>query len=773
VVDGAARPQNGDTVRPSRPLIAAATAALALGLAPLGAADPAGAASEASTAYAARTLRVLEGDDPPERVEDLADALDGGTSRRAAVAGVVADTPYRATTIDELYRDVLGRTPSAADRTYWADRLAAVGEYRVRAELLSSAELLASSGGTKEGFVEAVYQYGLGRSAEPTAVTYWTARTGDTAVSRSQVAWWVLRSNEGRSRTARALFEEILGRTPESDARAFFAGRLQASRGIESVTVELAAAPEALSEAQKADTLVALLDGSRLVLVDAETLDVLGDEVQLPDSGATNPQNGITPGTDLVAIDVRPHTQVLYGLGGDGQLYSLNMGNATAVKVDAPIATLAGDVVGLDFNPVVDRLRVTTASGENLRVNPDTGAIAATDTPLAYATGDRNEGDAPGVTASAYTNSARGALGAALPASTTLFDLDPATDALVRQDPPNDGTLVTVGAGLGADVDGGIAFDISPDTRRAWAVTTDGSTSQSHRIDLTSGRVVPQGSAALAGPVLGIAVAPTAPAASGQGWLLSSGGDAHSVTAVALGAPGTAAATLTITGVTAGTTLTGLDVRSATGMPYALGSDGQLYVLGAPKAATPTVVPAEKVGAPIAAAASTGEVGFDFNPAVDRLRILVGTTNLRVNPNTGTLVDGDPATDGVQPDGALAYAGGDPNAGATPNVVGGAYTNAPRGGVATATQLLDVDSAADVLALQDPPNAGTLVTRGPLGADVGDDGGFDVQTGTGTAYLVTTVGGTTALHTVDLATGAATLVGATPAGLAVTGFATT
>lgn len=745
---------------------------MALAFSPLGGAPPAGAATEADTAFAARTLRVLEGDDPEARVDALATLVEQ-SGRRGAVAAVVGDTTYRVTQVDELFGEILGRAPSDADRTYWEARLGQVGEYRVRAELLSSGELLAASGGTKEGFVEAVYRYGLGRAAEADAVTYWAGRTGDTASSRSQVAWWVLRSGEGRSFTARDLFEGVLGRSPDAGARTFFAGRLQDARGIERVTVDLAASPEAYAEAQKADTLVALLDGSRVVAVDAETLDPLAAPVVFADSGTTNPQNGIAPGTDLVGIDVRPHTQVLYGLGSDGQLYSLNMANATAVKVGAPITALAGEVVGVDFNPTVDRLRVVTGTGDSYRINPDTGAVAATDTALAYAAGDRNAGATPEATGAAYTSSPRGALGTPLPASTTLYDLDSGTDALVRQDPPNDGTLTTVGAGLGADIGDQVGFDVSPDTRRAWAVTSDGATSASHRIDLTSGRAITQAAATLPGPVLGIAVAPAATAASGQGWLLSSGGDTHTVTAVSLAAPGTPAATLTITGVTAGTTLTGMDVRSATGMPYVLGSDGQLYVLGAPKAATPTTVPAEKVGTPIAEAASGGEVGFDFNPAVDRLRILVGTTNLRVNPNTAALVDGDPATDGVQPDGALAYAEGDVNDGATPNVVGGAYTNAPRGGVATATQLFDVDSAADVVALQDPPNAGTLVTRGPIGADVGADGGLDVQTGTGTAFLVTTAGGTTALHTVDLATGAATLVGTTPAGLTVDGFTTT
>lgn len=755
-------------------------AAAALGLVTtfaLPSSAPAGAATEPATRYVARTLRVLEGTDPAERVESLASRIDGGTSRRTIVGEVVAGDAHQDETVAELFVDILDRAPSDADLDYWNDRLGVVGEYRVRAELLSSGEFLASVGGTKDAFVQAVYLYGLDREAEMAGVTYWVGRTGDTASSRSQVAWWVLRSAEGRSVVSRDLFEEILGRTPDAGGRQFYADRLTQAKGIERVTIDLASSSEAQSEAQKRDTLLVLLEGSSIQTTDAETLRSLGAPVTFADTTGTNVQLGITPGTDLVAIDVRPHTQVLYGLGSDGQLYSLSVQSVTASKIGAPLAGLAGDVVGFDFNPTVDRIRVTTAGGENYRLNPDTGAVAFTDTPLAYATGDRNEGTSPAVTGSGYTASARSSLGTPLPMSTALYDIDTGVDALALQSPPNDGTLTTVGKGLGVDIDGDVGFDISPDTGRAWAVGTDASDGETaaFRLDLASGRAIRQTTVQFDGVVLGAAIAPTNPVASGQGWALSSTeAGVHTVTSFALATPGTATATLTITGVTAGTVLAGIDVRSATGMAYVLGSDGQLYVLGAPKAATPTAVPAEKVGAPLANAANDGDAGFDFNPAVDRLRIVIGTRNLRVNPNTGALVDGDPMTDGVQEDGPLAYAAGDPNEMASPAVAGAAYTNAPRGGVAATTQLFDIEYSAGALVLQNPPNAGTLTTvGGGLGVTLATDGGFDIQTGSGTAYLVGTGATGVEVRVVSLAAGTTTLVGTAPALPDLVGFTTT
>lgn len=64
--------------------------------------------------------------------------------------------------------------------------------------------------------------------------------------------------------------------------------------------------------------------------------------------------------------------------------------------------------------------------------------------------------------------------------------------------------------------------------------------------------------------------------------------------------------------------------------------------------------------------------GFDFNPVADRIRLVSDRQNLRLNPNDGTVVDGDPATAGIQPDSPLVYAAGDPNVGTTPRVTGAA-----------------------------------------------------------------------------------------------------
>lgn len=165
-------------------------------------------------------------------------------------------------------------------------------------------------------------------------------------------------------------------------------------------------------------------------------------------------------------------------------------------------------MVGFDFNPSVDRLRIVGATGENYRVNPDSGGQVdgntmldgvQPDAPLAYAAGDRNAGVTPAVTAAAYTNSVRGQVTAPLPATTTLFDIDTQADALVTQDPPNDGTLNTRGQ-LGVNFQGNVGFDISPDNNRSLVVADDGGGFDSYRVDRRTGRAIRQSSPASTRP---------------------------------------------------------------------------------------------------------------------------------------------------------------------------------------------------------------------------------------------------------------------------------
>ena len=114
-----------------------------------------------------------------------------------------------------------------------------------------------------------------------------------------------------------------------------------------------------------------------------------------------------------------------------------------------------GSRSGVDFNPRTDRLRLVGHDGQNLRVNVDNGATAA-DRTLAYAREDPHFGRQPLIAGTAYTNNVAEAQ------TTEMFDLDSGLDLLVRQEPPNDGTLRTIGP-LGVHVPPEAGFEIVTD----------------------------------------------------------------------------------------------------------------------------------------------------------------------------------------------------------------------------------------------------------------------------------------------------------------------
>ena len=151
----------------------------------------------------------------------------------------------------------------------------------------------------------------------------------------------------------------------------------------------------------------------------------------------------------MVGIDFRPATGELYGLGEAGGIYTIDVATGAATfksrlvdAVGAPVP-LAGASFGVDFNPTVDRLRIVSDTGQNLRANVDTG-VTAVDTALSGA----------GVMGAAYTNNDSDPN-----TGTTLFDIDAAMDQLVIQAPPNNGNL-NVSGKLNVDTAAEVGFDI-------------------------------------------------------------------------------------------------------------------------------------------------------------------------------------------------------------------------------------------------------------------------------------------------------------------------
>lgn len=231
---------------------------------------------------------------------------------------------------------------------------------------------------------------------------------------------------------------------------------------------------------------------------------------------------------------------------------------------------------------------------------------------------------------------------------------------------------------------------------------------------------------------------------------------------------------LGITGLQVGETLLGIDYRVSKDQLYGLGSSGRLYIINEDTAV------ASAVGVPFAVKLEGTQFGFDFNPTVDRIRVVSNTgQNLRLHPDTGAVVDSNPALEGVQTDGKLMYAAGDVNFGKSPMTVGAAYSYNKADTKITTNFALD--AAAGTLVTQGSregvmpavsPNTGQLFTIGSLGLAF-NNASFDIQAVTDVAFAALNSDGTSSSRWVmiDLKTGAAKSLGSVGGGERVVGVA--
>ena len=217
---------------------------------------------------------------------------------------------------------------------------------------------------------------------------------------------------------------------------------------------------------------------------------------------------GINAGESLAGLDFRPANGQLYSVASDGTTNRVVTINTTTGVVTAVGGTTPATVdifFGADFNPVVDRLRVIGDARSNRRLNPDTGALVATDTTLAYATGDPGAPSNPHIVHVAYDRNVAGAT------LTTLFGIDDTRDTLVRiggvdgSPSPNGGQVTTVGA-LGFNVSSSGGFDIQGGSGTAYAVLRISGVSTLYTINLSTGAATSIGAVGGGPFVDGIAV---------------------------------------------------------------------------------------------------------------------------------------------------------------------------------------------------------------------------------------------------------------------------
>lgn len=132
--------------------------------------------------------------------------------------------------------------------------------------------------------------------------------------------------------------------------------------------------------------------------------------------------SGLSAGERLLGVDLRPTDGLVYGLTSQNRLYTLDTTTGAATfKSTLSGASVAGQSIGIDFNPVADfagasSLRVITGTGNNYAINANTGVVGNV--------AGANIGS--GYTAVSYINSIPGTA----PTSTGLYYVNTNSDSL-------------------------------------------------------------------------------------------------------------------------------------------------------------------------------------------------------------------------------------------------------------------------------------------------------------------------------------------------------
>jgi hypothetical protein len=362
-------------------------------------------------------------------------------------------------------------------------------------------------------------------------------------------------------------------------------------------------------------------------------------DTDVPDVVQTTTLTGLQPGEQIVAIDFRAIDRRLYGLSNQERLYLIEPVNGEAHWLGGLIGIdLDGTEFAMDWDPVNDHFRVISNTGQNFRLSRLNGGQVID-----------SDGNNPGiqpdtpfspfldVRAAAFMNNYAGA------ASTRLFLIAGQGNRLRSTETPGTGTSTDVGA-LGVNITSDVAFDIVGATHVAFMVVPQGAGSRLYSVNLVTGAATP-------GAIVGQGLASERLRALAVVWA----GDYlrgvttdnrlvrfHSMT------PGTLVSSTPITGLQQGETILGLAFHSASpdfDAAYVLGSTGRLYRITAAGQAT-------QIGLGTFAVPLNGtRFGFAFDPPTAYIRVVSDTgQNLRINPDTGLIIDSNAAVEGVQID---------------------------------------------------------------------------------------------------------------------------
>jgi hypothetical protein len=155
-------------------------------------------------------------------------ALNQGQLTRTQVAlGIESSQEYRTDEVQQVYTQFLHRAADPTGLTTWTAFLAA-GSTReqLEAAVAGSGEYYQNSGGSADGFLDALYRDGLGRAVDPTGRANWDGALMQGATP-AQVAVAIFASTEFLQDRVQGFYQSFLHRPAESAGLDFWTAALR------------------------------------------------------------------------------------------------------------------------------------------------------------------------------------------------------------------------------------------------------------------------------------------------------------------------------------------------------------------------------------------------------------------------------------------------------------------------------------------------------------------------------------------------------------------
>jgi len=162
-------------------------------------------------------------------------SLELGTTRSEVVEAIWSSAEHRRHEVTSNYSTYLGRTPSAGEINYWANKLAGGemdGDDMVR--VFVGSQEYSNAHASNGDFVDAAYQHVLGRSADSTGRANWVDML-DHGTPRQKLINGFLHSTERHFNVVGQYYQQFLGRTASVAELTYWSNSVHAGASLDGI----------------------------------------------------------------------------------------------------------------------------------------------------------------------------------------------------------------------------------------------------------------------------------------------------------------------------------------------------------------------------------------------------------------------------------------------------------------------------------------------------------------------------------------------------------